>query len=209
MKTDVKSATTAKLFHPESCDAKGLRNVVQIIPGRLYFAAYSLRRDRPDTANCHYFRHRANYTPKNLGKYVYEPLDLGTVANYVRCLNDKLVSNQYGRQAIVHYTCAYDRRAYNDAALLIGAYAVSKNDWFLTAAPCGRVESVAIIDSFFFFFCGSATLERKEIRQSIVTRELQKFQSVVAFAVSCWQFYYFTMATVSGDQQNITSGTQR
>jgi len=189
MKTDVKLATTAKLFHPESCDAKGLRNVVQIIPGRLYFAAYSLRRDRPDTANCHYFRHRANYTPKNLGKYVYEPLDLGTVANYVRCLNDKLVSNQYGRQAIVHYTCAYDRRAYNDAALLIGAYAVSKNDWFLTAAPCGRVESVAIIDSFFLWFRDPRTKRNSSIDRDTRTSKISIGRRVRCIVLAILLFY--------------------
>lgn len=121
---------TIRFLHPELCDTNDLRNFVELIPGRLYFVAYSTNSYRPDTASYNFFRtddsitnkSYSNATPKS--NYVYEPLDLGCLAQYVCDLNEKLKSCQLPSKAVVHYAYTYDQKKYDNSVLLIGAYAV-------------------------------------------------------------------------------------
>lgn len=147
---------TIRFFHPELYDKKDLRNFVELIPGRFYFVAYSTNRYRPDTANYTFFRYDddsitnkpiRNAIPKS--SYVYEPLDLGRLAQYVRDLNVKLESCQFSSKAVVHYAYTYDQKRYDDAALLVGAYAVrewKKKKYSLYLSCCPKQIIIRVIN---------------------------------------------------------------
>lgn len=101
---------------------KDLRRLITIIPDRLYLAAYSTNRRIMDTPGLHFFStDYKNYWDDGLASH--EPLNLGCLVQYIRYLNDKIYNRRYVSKAIVHYTVDHSRQ-YNDAAFLIGAYAV-------------------------------------------------------------------------------------
>lgn len=119
-------------FHSDLTGTKGLRNFVVLIPKRLYFVAHSTDRRPLDTGKYHFFQNE-DYVRNNKAKgrsddkkYVYEPLDLGCLVHFVRTVDAKLNSVQYRNKAVVHYASTCDFRKYDDAALLIGTYAVNK-----------------------------------------------------------------------------------
>lgn len=121
-----------KSFHSDWFKAKELHNFLVLIPERLYFVASSTDYCPPDTGKYHFFQND-DYTRSNKvrgrggdKKYEYEPLDLGCLVDFIRDVNEKLSSVQYQNKVIVHHACAYDFKKYDDAALLIGTYAVKK-----------------------------------------------------------------------------------
>jgi len=114
--------TCRNVLVPDLSEIKDLRRLTMIIPDRLYLATYSTRRRHPDTTGIHFFSTDYNsYQNDCLGAYKH--LNLGCLVQYIRNLNDKMYSRRYVSKAIVHYT-ADNSRQYNDAAFLIGAYAV-------------------------------------------------------------------------------------
>jgi len=98
-------------------ETKDLRRLTTIIPDRLYLAAYSTNRRILDTPGLHFFSTDYN------NYWSHEPLNLGCLVQYIHYLNDKIYNRRYMSKAIVHYTVDNSRQ-YNDAAFLIGAYAV-------------------------------------------------------------------------------------
>ncbi|XP_029346846.1 dual specificity protein phosphatase CDC14AB-like [Acyrthosiphon pisum] len=102
-------------------ETKDLRRLTTIIPDRLYLATYSTHRRHPDTPGLHFFSTDYNYWDDDLAPH--EPLNLGCLVQYIRYLNDKMYNRRYVSKAIVHYTVE-NSREYNDAAFLIGAYAI-------------------------------------------------------------------------------------
>jgi len=102
-------------------ETKDLRRLITIIPDRLYLATYSTHRRHPDTPGLHFFSTDYNSWDDDLASH--EPLNLGCLVQYIRYLNDKMYNRRYVSKAIVHYTVD-NSKEYNEAAFLIGAYAV-------------------------------------------------------------------------------------
>ncbi|VVC29679.1 Protein-tyrosine phosphatase-like,Dual specificity/tyrosine protein phosphatase, N- [Cinara cedri] len=108
-----------RLFRSNPSEVLDLCKLVEIVVGRVYFAAYSKHRRHPDTTELHFF------------SFDRIPLDLGGLAEYVQCLNGKMFDHRYHSKTLVHYCGlgAIDsnlcRDYYNNAALLVGTYAIS------------------------------------------------------------------------------------
>lgn len=114
--------TSRNVLGPEMSETKDLRRLTAIIPYRLYLATYSTHRRHSDTTRLHFFSTDYNsYWDDGLA--AHKPLNLGCLVQYIRYLNDKMYNHRYVSKAIVHYTVD-NSREYNDAAFLIGAYAV-------------------------------------------------------------------------------------
>lgn len=117
-----------KVFRSNLSEVMDLHKLVEIIPGRLYFATYTTHRHHLDTKNLHFFsydrRVESINKPKNIDmKYIYEPLNVRYLVEYIHLMNDKMYNRQYESKVIVHYTINSYKK-YNNAALLIGTYAV-------------------------------------------------------------------------------------
>ncbi|TRY94407.1 hypothetical protein DNTS_027946 [Danionella cerebrum] len=94
---------------------------ISLIGDRLYFA--TLRSKPKSTANTHYFSTDEEFVYENF--YAdFGPLNLAMLYRYCCKLNKKLKSFTLTRKRIVHYT-SFDQRKRANAAVLIGAYAVS------------------------------------------------------------------------------------
>uniref|UniRef100_A0A671NUI1 protein-tyrosine-phosphatase n=1 Tax=Sinocyclocheilus anshuiensis TaxID=1608454 RepID=A0A671NUI1_9TELE len=102
-------------------DDNDLIGATEFIKDRLYFA--TLRSKPKSTANTHYFSTDEEFVYENF--YAdFGPLNLAMLYRYCCKLNKKLKSFTLTRKRIVHYT-SFDQRKRANAAVLIGAYAVS------------------------------------------------------------------------------------
>jgi len=106
-----------RAFGSSPSEVKDLLGLVEVVPGRLYLATFSSGRRRPDTAGSHFFTFDADDARGRRDG----PLDLGRLAEYVRCVNGKMYDRRYESKAIVHCRDKYDD---DNAVSLVGAYAV-------------------------------------------------------------------------------------
>ncbi|XP_060851640.1 dual specificity protein phosphatase CDC14B-like [Rhopalosiphum padi] len=109
---------------PMLSEIKDLRRLIVIIPNRLYLATYSTRCRRSDTTELHFFNTDYNDDYWNGGLAAYKPLNLGCLIQYIRNVNEKMYNHRYASKTIVHYTVD-NSKEYNDAAFLIGSYAIA------------------------------------------------------------------------------------
>lgn len=135
---------TYEIFRSDSSEIIDLCKLAEVIIDRLYLATYSTQRRHQDEGDIHFFNfdrdeddisriYHCKFIDTNYG---LEPPNLGYLAEYIRCINDKMYNNRYLYKTIVHCT-TNDFRNYNNAALFIGTYAVKTCTYFIRDVTLG------------------------------------------------------------------------
>jgi len=137
-----------RVFRSNLSEVNDLLGLAEIIPGRLYLAIYSSDRSHLDTSNLHFFVAHAGDGAINKpgadtrNNRVYEPVDVGRLAEYIRRLNGKMYDRRYESKAIVHYCATVGPNEQSgNAALLVGAYAVNNVNMYDDVYVCAQKNS--------------------------------------------------------------------